>query len=121
MCPTMTGMAYLTLRGIAVARSVATICEPPPRIVEIHPGGTLALRGAPIDLVKTFKRRPASRRRLLGWLDENGLRGASRLAGASDHQVAACAAALAAWHWSRGRPAWIAPADPPLHPYDFAC
>lgn len=121
MCPTMTGMAYLTLRGIAVARLVAAIREPRPRIVEIHPGGVMVLRGAPANLVRTFKRRPASRRRLLIWLEENGLLGASRIAGASDHQVAACAVALAAWQWSLGRPAWITPADPPHHPFDFAC
>jgi len=38
-----------------------------------------------------------------------------------DHTVAACAAALAAWDWSRGKGRWVHPADPPAHPYDFAC
>lgn len=38
MAPTMTRMAYLTLRGISVARSLESIPKAPPRIVEVHPG-----------------------------------------------------------------------------------
>lgn len=35
--------------------------------------------------------------------------------------VAPTTSALAAWHWVRGTTVWLHEADPPLHPYDFAC
>ena len=39
----------------------------------------------------------------------------------SSHFVAACAAALAAWHWQKGTSSWLAKAQLPWHPFDFAC
>jgi hypothetical protein len=50
-----------------------------------------------------------------------GLHGIPVLADTSDHFVAACAAALAGWQWAAAKPAWCYPAQPPEHPYDFAC
>lgn len=120
MVPTMTRMAYLTLRGITVARLMETVV-PPPRIVEVHPGITLALHGAPVEDVRNLKRDPQARQRLLDWLDRQGLHGALQLDQASDHLVAACAAALSAWRWSNGRSKWLMAAQPPFHPYDYAC
>jgi len=119
MTPTMTRMAYLTLRGIALARGLAAIA-PKLRIVEVHPGATLALRDAPIKHVRQMSRSPASRRVLLQWLGKQGLRGLKR-ARRPSHYVAACAAALAAWDWARGDSRWIKKAEPPLHPFDFGC
>ena len=51
MAPTMTRIAYLTLRGISVARSLQSIPQSPPRIVEVHPGATLSLRGSAISVL----------------------------------------------------------------------
>ena len=115
----MSRMAYLTLRGIAVARAIE-MSSPEIRIVEVHPGAAMALRGASVDDVRTFKTDPSSRGRLASWLSTQGVTG---LPGepATDHELAACACALAAWQWSLGSPAWLAEAHGPLSPYDFAC
>lgn len=121
MTPTMTRMAYLTLRGISVARALETIRPHPPRIVEVHPGGSLALRGAPIDAVRRFKTDGPARTRLLEWLEAHGLGGVASLEHADDHLVAACAGAHAAWKWAGNAAVWCEPATAPLHPYDFAC
>jgi predicted nuclease with RNAse H fold len=119
MAPTLTRMAYLTLRGIALARAIERVA-PGARIVEVHPGAAMALRGAPASALRRMKRSPRARRALAGWLARQGLRGLPD-GRASDHELAARACALATWRWSQGRPAWLAPAAPPLHPYDFAC
>ena len=68
MSPTMTRMAYLTLRGIAVARGIQSVAGPTVRIVEVHPGATMALRGAPIEAVRGFAKQPEARTELLRWL-----------------------------------------------------
>ena len=121
MPPTMTRMAYLTLRGVCVARALATIRPVPPRVVEVHPGACLALRGAPIGDVRAFKRQGAARGRLLGWLEAQGVEGVAALTSPTDHLVAACACAYAAWKWACDDASWCRGAAPPLHPYDFAC
>ena len=119
MAPTMTRMAYLTLRGMAIARLVATL-RPDARIVEVHPAGALVMRGADPGDVRALKRSPAARSRLIDVLSAAGL-GPGMPKGAGDHLVAAAAAALAAWDWSRGDARWRRDAEPPLHPYDYAC
>ena len=122
MPPTMIRMVYLTLRGVALTRTLESL--KPDRdlqIVEVHPGACMLLRGAPAQDVTGFKRRPACRRRLLGWLEEKGIKGTGLKDSVSDHFVAACGAALGAWHWGLGRSVWRFPAEPPQHPYDFAC
>jgi len=116
----MTRMAYLTLRGIAVACSLQSIPKAPPRIVEVHPGAAVALRGAPIDAVRTFKQDVGARQELLTWLAQHGLDAAANES-ASDHYVAACAAALATWKWCTGKTVWLHPAAPPFHAFDYAC
>jgi len=121
MAPTMTRMAYLTLRGIAVSRCLDTIDPERVRIVEVHPSASLALRGAPLDDVISFKRNTGSQASLLGWLEEQGLKGVSQILQPTDHYVAACAGALAAWKWSSNKAVWIEHASLPFHPYDFAC
>ncbi len=122
MVPTMTRMAYLTLRGISVARMLQAIDRRGPcSVVEVHPGGAMALRGAPAADVRQFKTKAESRDRLLAWLERQGLQGASICPGPTEHFVAACASALAAWHWHRGQSVWLAPAQPPIHPFDYCC
>jgi len=121
MAPTATKMAYLTLRGISVARLLNTIQPNAPKIVEVHPGGTLALRGVDIAALKDMKGTVAARMRLLNWLEVKGLAGVSRIAAPGPDIVPACAAAFAAWKWSVGSVIWLRPACPPFHPYDLAC
>lgn len=120
MPPTMTRMAYLTLRGLAVARLLSGLPNPP-SLVEVHPGAAMALRGASVKDIKSMKKEASARRRLLRWLEDQGLEGVAAAKMPIDHYVASCAAALAAWRWGQHQPEWIHPADPPLHPYDFAC
>ncbi len=122
MPPTMIRMVYLTLRGIALTRMLETLKpEFDLQIVEVHPGACMILRGAHAKDVAGFKRDPASRLRLLAWLKTTGLKDIPRPETIPDHFVAACAAALGAWGWALGKPAWCFPAQPPEHPYDFAC
>lgn len=121
MAPTMTRMAYLTLRGLGVARLLETIRPRAPRIVEVHPFASLALRGAPAKLLRRVKKDASSRLRVLEYLQDHGLQDVHNVGMTSDHLVAACAGALSAWDWVRGRSVWVAPAELPHHPYDFAC
>ena len=120
MTPTMNRMAYLTLRGISVAHQLLTIPSRP-SIVEVHPGAVMALRGAPIDAVRSFKKSPEARMQLLNWLEQQGLQSVVQDEFPTDHYVAACAAALATWKWSLQESVWLHSADPPAHPFDFAC
>ena len=122
MPPTMIRMVYLTLRGIVLARMLETLRPDfDLRIVEVHPGAGMLLRGAPSKVVSALKRDKAARTQLLQWLEAQGLKGISRAGNVPDHYVAACAAALGAWQWSLGKSVWLYSAKPPDHPYDFAC
>jgi predicted nuclease with RNAse H fold len=121
MAPTMVRMVYLTLRGMSVARSLLSIPTTTVHIVEVHPGAAMALRGAPIDAVRTYKKEKEARRRLLDWLEEQGLHLDTTAEDPSDHYVAACAAALATWKWYEGESVWSYTASAPFHPFDYAC
>lgn len=116
MTPTMTRMAYLTLRGVAVARLVLAL-RPAARIVEVHPGASLVLSGADADAVRTIKLDREARARVRDWLGSNGVT-AIPTHPLGDHELAALAAARAAWRWGHGRASWCAAARPPLHPFD---
>ncbi len=121
MTPTSTRMVYLTLRGLAIARMLESSNLPGVNVVEVHPGAAMALGGADITAVKSFKREPEACQNLLRWLESQGVRGIAGQADPTDHYVASCACALAAWKWSRGRPCWLWKAALPHHPYDFSC
>jgi predicted nuclease with RNAse H fold len=122
MPPTMIRMVYLTLRGLHLTRLLESLqLQYKLRIVEVHPGAGMVLRGADADDVRKFKSDSLARGRLLDWLGTKGIKGISRPEAVTDHYVAACAAALGAWHWAMGKPIWCFPADLPHHPYDFAC
>lgn len=122
MPPTMIRMVYLTLRGIRLTRLLELLKpEYDLKIVEVHPGACMLLRGANTDDVRKFKRDESARGRLLDWLGKMGLRGISREEAITDHYVAACAAALGTWQWSLGKSVWYFQSNPPHHPYDFAC
>ena len=120
MPPTMTRMVYLTLRGISIARLLLTTYEKI-KIVEVHPSATMALRGAPINDVIEFKNNEKSRRNLLTWLEQQGMKNITNVETQSDHYVAACACALAAWKWHQNKSVWIHPLEQPVHPFDYAC
>lgn len=120
MPPTFNRMTYLTLRGLGVARLLSTLDPARVRIIEVHPGATFCLRGAPLDSVRAFKKQPEHRAVLVEWLSTQGI-ASLPVTAPSDHFVAASGAALAAWEWSRGRPVWCAPPEPPFHPFAFAC
>jgi len=119
MPPTMTRMAYLTLRGISLARLLEhTLGLGPSRIVEVHPTSALVLGGAEADDVDALKIERAARRRIVTWLNqEGGLRGLPDGIADSDHLVAAASVAMAMLRWRRGSPAFEHPADPPIHPH----
>lgn len=118
MPPTMTRMAYLTLRGMTVARMLAdewVVARD--RICEVHPGAAMALRGADPEVVRAMKSSEEARHTLVDWLREAGLTDLPETIAASDHLIAAAAAALAAWRWHVGHPRFLAPSDPPHHPF----
>lgn len=122
MSPTMIRMVYLTLRGLHVTRLLESLAPKSDlRMVEVHPGACMLLRGADREEVQTFKREPLARSHLLTWLESKGLNGISSRESVTDHYVASCAAALGAWQWSLGNSTWCFPADRPHHPYDFTC
>ena len=120
MPPTMIRMVYLTLRGLQLTRLLESL-KYDLTIVETHPGACMILREADANDVRKFKTDASARGRLLDWLETKGLKGISAAQNASDHYVAACAAALGAWHWSLGKSVWCFAAKTPHHPYDFAC
>ena len=120
MPPTLTRMVYLTLRGITLARLLEA-SQYDLRIVEVHPGACMLLRGANASDVRRFKNDPSARSRLLHWLEDQGVTGLSHKEAVTDHYVAACAAALGAWQSGLGNSVWRCAASPPYHPYDFAC
>ncbi len=119
MVPTFNRMVYLTLRGISIARMLKQIC-PEMKTAEIHPGGAMALRGASIEDIKAMKSSMDSRVNLLKWIDGQGLKNIP-LEKPEDHFVAACACALGVWKWHKNETEWIHPAEPPIHPFDYAC
>jgi predicted nuclease with RNAse H fold len=121
MTPTMTRMAYLTLRGISIAHGLRGIQPRRIAVLETHPGAVLALHGAPIDAVRLLKKSTAAQENLLAWLSKQGIDGLTALEAVNDHLVAACAAAFGAWQWDNGSSAWLYSAEPPLHPFPFAC
>lgn len=122
MAPTAPRMAYLTLRGFAVARGLQLLGgRGQLRMVETHPGAALALGGAPVDAVRGFRDSEEDRDRLVHWLREQGLRGLECEFIRTDHSLAACAAAWATWRWNQGQPSWVFRAEAPHHPFDFAC
>ena len=123
MSPTFRGMAWRTLRGIGLARSIELLPEAHRiRIVEVHPGAALGLRGAPAAALKRLKEGAhGARAELRQWLARGDFRRLPDGFPGTGHEMDSAACALAAWKWHEGKPAWLAPAQPPQRPYDFAC
>jgi predicted nuclease with RNAse H fold len=122
MPPTMIRMVYLTLRGLQLTRILESLKpQYDLRIVETHPGAFMILRSANQTEVRNFKKDFGAREHLLDWLESQGVKGITGAEKPTDHYVAACAAALGAWQWNMGKSLWCFEAEPPHHPYDFAC
>jgi len=122
MPPTMTRMAYLTLRGITIARLLENIeTKKSLTIAEVHPGAAMVLRAADLNSIKKMKKSKRAKRELLVWLETQGLSGLPNAESVSDHFIAACACVLAVWNWHSGNPKWMEPANLPHHPYDYIC
>ena len=117
MTPTMTRMAYLTLRGIHLSRQIQDE-HPESAITEVHPFGSLVLAGGPVESIREVKQRAEARAEVLSWLSEAGMQ---NLPGGdvSDHELAAFGAAFGAWQWQRGKAAWQFEAELPHHPFAF--
>jgi predicted nuclease with RNAse H fold len=122
MPPTFNRMAYLTLRGISIARALESLTqEGDIRIVEVHPGVALAMRGAPATHIVALKNDPQARASLLAWMRDTYIPDLPSIQAPSDHLVMSVSSALAAFDWGRKSARWVQPAAPPFHPYDFAC
>jgi len=122
MTPTMTRMAYLTLRGISLTRMLMALNRKNLNIAEIHPGAAMVLRGAPLGDVQSMKKSASSRHKLISFLEQQGLTDLKHyIKHPDDHTVAACSCTLAALQWSLGMPAWSYPSAPPYHPFEFVC
>ena len=119
MTPTMTRMAYLTLRGLSISRLISTF-HPDAAVLEVHPFGALALAGAPVEALRMVKKSDQARTDIAQWMRDNCIEGLPEQS-FTDHELAALAAGFAAWKWQIGTAAWQIDAEPPLHPYPFAC
>ena len=117
MTPTMTRMAYLTLRGVHLA-SMISRDQPDIDILEVHPAGAMVLHGIEPELVRQMKTQPQARAEIMRRLDESGI---DLSEDPSDHLIAAGGAALAVLRFVQERSAWICDAVPPHHPYPFVC
>ncbi len=119
MPPTMTKMAYLTLRGMTVARMLDAIENLD--MAETHPASTLIFHGAEASTVGQLKQERAARGSLLETMARVGVRELPSDLADEDHLVAACAAALAVARWHLDASEWYHPPDPPHHPYPVVC
>lgn len=121
MAPTAPRMVYLTLRGIVLAQVLTALRgRHQVRVVEVHPGASLCFRDAPVAAIRTFAEDGGARETLLQWLPSQQICNLLVPSPCSSHFVAACAGALAAWDWHSGKSRWLAQAQLPWHPYDFA-
>jgi uncharacterized protein len=126
MSPTMNRMAYLTLRGISLTRSISSMDNANPiRVVEVHPGAVMGSR-IPQELLSyllSYKKNEESRNRIYHFLQNTDLNALPAEVLETTHAIDSCAAALGAWNW--GDPYletnWCWKAEPPHHPYDFCC
>ncbi|WP_421384960.1 DUF429 domain-containing protein [Bacillus salacetis] len=126
MSPTMNRMAYLTLRGISLTRSIESMKTiKPVKIVEVHPGAVMGAR-IPNDLLPDllrYKKEKDSLMAIYHFLQSTDLNTLPEEVKETTHAIDSCAAALGAWYWGDPylEPEWCWKADPPFHPYDFCC
>ncbi|MGP4076214.1 DUF429 domain-containing protein [Halobacillus sp. K22] len=125
MPPTLTRMIYLTARGIHIAHMLEKKFPDTVNIVEVHPGMALASRLSLEDRTQAvlYKKDEQSRKFVHRWLSEHYFQSVDKVEDSSTHQLDACLAALACWHWcSEGKsPSWHMSEQPPHHPFPFSC
>jgi uncharacterized protein len=127
MPPTLTKMVYLTLRGMALTRRIMSMnLMGKIRLVEVHPGAAIGARiGNEDGLYHAlhYKKEVESRKAIFEWFQTIGFLGLPDEIPLSSHQIDACAAALAAWHWAdpTKQPLWNWKIISPEHPFEFCC
>jgi predicted nuclease with RNAse H fold len=126
MPPTLTKMVYLTLRGMGVTRRIMELKIPNNiKIVEVHPGAAIGSRVGIDGLYQAlhYKKEKESGKAILDWFDTVGLNGLPNEIFEVSHQIDACAAVLAAWHWADPSklPAWHWKLTSAEHPFEVCC
>lgn len=126
MPPTLTKMVYLTLRGIGLTRRISAMkFENNVRLVEAHPGAAIGTRIGSNSLHHAlhYKKEAESRKAIFEWLQTIGFAGLPESISLVSHQIDACAAALATWHWAdqTKHPMWNWSIISPEHPFEFCC
>ncbi|SEM53925.1 Predicted nuclease (RNAse H fold) [Mesobacillus persicus] len=126
MPPTLTRMVYLTLRGVSLTRRVMMMdFYENIQLVEVHPGAAIGTRIGKEHLSHAllYKKNEGSSKFVLEWFDKVGMVGVPETLYFSSHQIDACAAALAAWHWadSDKQPTWHWKTTSAAHPFEFCC
>ncbi len=126
MPPTLTKMVYLTLRGMGITRKITDMNLPYQiRIVEVHPGAAIGTRIGKEGLYHAlhYKKEIESSKAILEWFETVGLHGIPIEISETSHQIDACAAALAAWHWANPtkQPAWHWDVTSDEHPFEVCC
>jgi predicted nuclease with RNAse H fold len=119
MPPTMTRMAYLSLRGISLARGIERTVEA--TIFEAHPTSAMLFRDIPEEVASDIADSADARRAVATGLTDLEADDLPAALLQSDHTVAALAAATAGADFARGTPRWQFEADPPHHPYALVC
>jgi uncharacterized protein len=126
MPPTLTKMVYLTLRGISLTRRIMASSDLKNiRFVEVHPGAAIGVRLGADGLYHAlnYKKDLASREAIFDWFRTIGFSGLPDEIPYITHQIDACAAALAAWHWAEPakHPEWLWNKTSPEHPFEYCC
>ncbi|MFD1020215.1 DUF429 domain-containing protein [Thalassobacillus hwangdonensis] len=100
MPPTLTRMAYLTLRGISLTRRIMmTEALNHLQVAEVHPGAAIGTRLEDKKHALLYKKELDSRIAIAEWFPSQGIEGLPISVSQTSHTIDACAAALAAWCW----------------------
>jgi hypothetical protein len=95
------------------------------RLVEVHPGAAIGARIGTEALhhALNYKKEEESRKAIFEWFQTIGLVGLPERIPLVSHEIDACAAALAAWHWAdqTKQPMWHWSTITPEHPFEFCC
>jgi uncharacterized protein len=76
-----------------------------------------------LQFAQKYKKDEISRKAIYEWFNDVGLKGIPTEFSNTTHQIDACAAALAAWHWAdpTKKPTWHWGETTPNHPFEFCC
>lgn len=125
MAPTLTKMAYLTLRGIALSRSIISMNNANIHLVEVHPGAVIGTR---LDSTLrhhalNYKKQKVSLEYIFHWFKTQGMHQLSPSIMHSTHTLDACAAALGAWCWydNQLEAKWVYNQTSTAHPFEYCC